>query len=91
MKKSFYVFLLPLLLLSCSKEEDDSLEKITDTIIGRYECRSATIQGRPLDLNEDGTAEDDMIAEFKGFDIYNWFWQDLQTSVSRSRAMGKNG
>ena len=51
-KKSFYVFLLPLLLLSCSKEEDDSLEKITDTIIGRYECRSATIQGRPLDLKK---------------------------------------
>ena len=89
MKKSFYVFLLPLLLLSCSKEEDDSLEKITDAIIGRYECRSATIQGRPLDLNEDGTAEDDMIAEFKGFDIYNWFWQDLQTSVSPVKSYGE--
>ena len=48
MKKSFYVFLLPLLFLSCSKEEDDSLEKITDTIVGRYVCRSATIQGRLL-------------------------------------------
>lgn len=69
MKKSFYVFLLPLLLLSCSKEEDDSLEKITDTIVGRYVCRSATIQGRLLDINGDGTAGDDMVAEFEGFEL----------------------
>ena len=69
MKKSFYVFLLPLLLLSCSKEEDDSLEKITDTIIGRYECRSATIQGRLLDINGDGKVGDDMMTEFEGFEL----------------------
>ena len=69
MKKIFYVFLLPLLLLSCSKEEDDSLEKITDTIVGRYVCRSATIQGKLLDLNGDGTAGDDMMAEFEGFEL----------------------
>lgn len=69
MKKIFYVFLLPLLLLSCSKEEDDSLEKITDTIVGRYVCRSATIQGRLLDINGDGKVGDDMMAEFEGFEL----------------------
>lgn len=70
MKKSFYVFLLPLLFLSCSKEEeDDSLEKITDTIVGRYVCRSATIQGRLLDINGDGKVGDDMITEFEGFEL----------------------
>ncbi len=69
MKKSFYVFLLPLLLLSCSKEEDDSLEKITDTIVGRYVCRSATIQGRLLDINGDGKVGDDMMTEFEGFEL----------------------
>ena len=30
-----------------------------------------------------------MIAEFKGFDIYNWFWQDLQTSVSPVKSYGE--
>lgn len=69
MKKSFYVFLLPLLFLSCSKEEDDSLEKITDTIVGRYVCRSATIQGRLLDINGDGKVGDDMMTEFEGFEL----------------------
>lgn len=69
MKKIFYVFLLPLLLLSCSKEEDDSLEKITDTIVGRYVCRSATIQGRLLDINGDGKVGDDMMKEFEGFEL----------------------
>lgn len=69
MKKIFYVFLLPLLLLSCSKEEDDSLEKITDTIVGRYVCRSATIQGRLLDINGDGKVGDDMMTEFEGFEL----------------------
>lgn len=90
MKKIFYVFLLPLLFLSCSKEEDDDgLEKITDTIVGMYECRSATIQGRLLDLNGDGTAGDDMIAEFKGFDIYNWFGQDLHARVHPVKSYGE--
>ena len=69
MKKIFYVFLLPLLFLSCSKEEDDSLEKITDTIVGRYVCRSATIQGRLLDINGDGKVGDDMMTEFEGFEL----------------------
>lgn len=69
MKKIFYVFLLPLLFLSCSKEEDDSIEKITDTIVGRYVCRSATIQGRLLDINGDGKVGDDMMTEFEGFEL----------------------
>ena len=67
MKRAICLLCIGMMLVSCSKPADNTLEKITDTIIGRYECRSITIQGNPLDINGDGLTGTDMIAEFNGF------------------------
>lgn len=67
MKKIFYPLLMGIISVSCSKPADDTLKMFTDKIAGSYECKSITISGDPLDLNDDGIAGTDMIAEFNGF------------------------
>lgn len=69
MKSAIYLLCIGMMLASCSKPDENTLEKITDTIIGRYECKSITIQGNPLDINGDGLTGTDMIAEFVGFQM----------------------
>lgn len=64
-----FILLPGLLAVACQKPADDALEKITDTIVGRYECRSIVIQGQELDLNGDGSVGNDMIREFDGYDF----------------------
>ena len=64
MKNFSFILLMMLMLASCSEVEDDSLERITDTIRGKYECKSVSIQGRSLDLNGDGIVSGNMLDEF---------------------------
>lgn len=61
---------------SCNPREDDTLERVNDTIVGSYGCKSATIQNFALDLNGDGLTGNDIFAEFKGFDVANWLWKE---------------
>ena len=74
-----------LMLASCSEVEDDSLERITDTIRGKYECKSVSIQGRSLDLNGDGIASGDMLDEFEKF----WSPGDILLRVFPVRQYGE--
>ena len=53
--------------VSCNKPDDNRLEDVTDTIVGRYKCVSVTVQGTMLDINGDGISENDLVAEFKDF------------------------
>ena len=50
----------------CKKPADNSLEEITDTVRGKYNFISATIQANPIDLNNDGITGTDLKKEFKG-------------------------
>ena len=53
--------------VSCNKPDDNRLEDVTDTIVGRYKCVSVTVQGTMLDINGDGISGNDLVAEFKDF------------------------
>jgi len=53
--------------VSCQEKEDDSLQKITDTIRGRYNVESVTWEGNPIDANNDGLCSNDILEEFKDF------------------------
>lgn len=64
------------LAVSCAEEEDDIYEMVSDTVVGKYEYKSATIQGYRLDLNGDGIASDDVMAEFEGKTMnMDWLWR----------------
>ena len=64
------------LAVSCAEEEDDIYEMVSDTVVGKYEYKSVTIQGYSLDLNGDGIASDDVMAEFEGKTMnMDWLWR----------------
>lgn len=64
------------LAVSCAEEEDDIYEMVNDTVVGKYEYKSVTIQGYSLDLNGDGIASDDVMAEFEGKTMnMDWLWR----------------
>ena len=62
------------LAVSCAEEEDDIYEMVNDTVVGKYEYKSVTIQGYSLDLNGDGIASDDVMAEFEGITLIDLIW-----------------
>lgn len=74
MKKISCILFFAVLTVSCAEEEDDIYEMVNDTVVGEYEYKSATIQGHRLDLNGDGTASDDMMAEFEGIALIDLIW-----------------
>ena len=64
------------LAVSCAEEEDDIYEMVSDTVVGKYEYKSVTFQGYRLDLNGDGIASDDVMAEFEGKTMnMDWLWR----------------
>ena len=68
--------ILTALAVSCAEEEDDIYEMVSDTVVGKYEYKSVTIQGYSLDLNGDGIASDDVMAEFEGKTMnMDWLWR----------------
>ena len=76
MKKISYILFFAALAVSCAEEEDDIYEMVNDTVVGKYEYKSATIQGYSLDLNGDGIASDDVMAEFEGKTMnMDWLWR----------------
>lgn len=85
MKNFSFILLMMLMLVSCSEVEDDSLERITDTIRGKYECKSVSIQGRSLDLNGDGIVSGNMLDEFEKF----WSAGDILLRVFPVRQYGE--
>ena len=85
MKNFSFILLRMLMLASCSEVEDDSLERITDTIRGKYECKSVSIQGRSLDLNGDGIVSGNMLDEFEKF----WRPGDILLRVFPVRQYGE--
>lgn len=74
MKKISCILFFAALAVSCAEEEDDIYEMVNDTVVGKYEYKSATIQGYSLDLNGDGIASDDVMAEFEGIALIDLIW-----------------
>lgn len=66
--------ILTALAVSCAEEEDDIYEMVNDTVVGKYEYKSITFQGYSLDLNGDGIASDDVMAEFEGIALIDLIW-----------------
>lgn len=89
MRHLFRILLLLVMFASCNKPADDTLEKITDTIVGRYLCKSATIQGYQLDLDGNGIASDDIIAEFERFEAAFWTTRDTPVRISPVKEYGQ--
>lgn len=85
MKNPVHIILILALFASCGKIEDNSLELITDTVRGKYECRSVSIQGRSLDLNGDGIVSGNMLDEFEKF----WSPGDILLRVFPVRQYGE--
>ena len=85
MKNPVHIILILALFASCGKIEDNSLELITDTVRGKYECRSVSIQGRSLDLNGDGIVSGNMLDEFEKF----WRPGDILLRVFPVRQYGE--
>ena len=76
--------------VSCNRPEDDTLEKITDTIIGKYMCKSATIQdGHLLDIDGNGIVSDDVIAEFERLEAAFWAIKDRPVRISPVKEYGQ--
>lgn len=74
---------------SCNPREDDTLERVNDTIVGSYGCKSATIQNFALDLNGDGLTGNDFLSEFKGLDVVNWFPQKMSLKIYPVKKIGE--
>lgn len=89
MRVLFAIFLFMVIITSCKKNDDDSLERINDTIVGSYGCKSATIQNYTLDLNGDGVTGNDIFAEFNGFDVANWLWGERWLWIYPVRKYGE--
>lgn|SRR5574344_450165 len=53
------------LAVSCNKDPgDDLLTRTVDTVIGTYECKSITLVGDPVDLDNDGVSSVDLVKEY---------------------------
>lgn len=89
MKHLFRILLVLVMFASCNKPADDTLEKITDTIVGKYSCKSATIQGYQLDIDGNGIASDDIIAEFEIFEAACWAIRDRPVRISPVKEYGE--
>lgn len=89
MRRLFHTLLVLVIFASCNKPADDTLEKITDTIVGRYMCKSATIQGYQLDLDGNGIVSDDVIAEFERFEAAFWAIRDRLVRISPVKEYGQ--
>ena len=89
MRRLFHTLLVLVIFASCNKPADDTLEKITDTIVGRYMCKSATIQGYQLDLDGNGIVSDDVIAEFERFEAAFWAIRDRPVRISPVKEYGQ--
>ncbi|MDE6870591.1 MAG: hypothetical protein K2J62_00540 [Bacteroidales bacterium] len=89
MRRLFHTLLVLVVFASCNKPADDTLEKITDTIVGRYMCKSATIQGYQLDLDGNGIVSDDVIAEFERFEAAFWAIRDRPVRISPVKEYGQ--
>ena len=90
MRTLFYILILLVMFVSCNRPEDDTLEKITDTIIGKYMCKSATIQdGHLLDIDGNGIVSDDVIAEFERLEAAFWAIKDRPVRISPVKEYGQ--
>ncbi len=58
-----YCIILVLLSVSCAKE-DHTLEQISDTYQGRYNCTSMVWKGNPIDVDGDGAPNTELFNEF---------------------------
>ena len=56
--------LLLLAAISCAKEDNSILRDANESIMGKYQCTSIIWNGYPVDLNNDGTASEDIATEF---------------------------
>ena len=57
-------FLLVLAVSSCAKHENYTLRDANESIMGKYQCTSIVWNGTSVDLNNDGTASEDIATEF---------------------------
>ena len=67
MKHYNVIPLMLLLLMSSCTKEDDTLERIGDTVRGRYVLTTMTWGESPIDLDGDGTCSKDLKEEFSVF------------------------
>lgn len=61
--------LLLLAVFSCGNVEDNTLRDANESIMGKYKCTSMIWHGGSIDLNDDGIASEDIMAEFSNMDL----------------------
>lgn len=67
MKQLFKLIIFAALAVSCSEKQPDILEEITDGLRGKYQLKSFTYLGEPVDLDDDGVCSNDIIAEMERY------------------------
>lgn len=65
-KLAYFLFLVTLAALSCSKNEGFSIEDANEKAAGRYQYLSITWKGPAIDLNGDGVLNSDILKEYEG-------------------------
>lgn len=67
--RKLMTLLLVLAVSSCGKVGDNTLRDANESIMGKYECTSMIWNGGSIDLDNDGIASEDIMAEFRNMDL----------------------